>query len=130
MVVLTFRKGRIDLEKDVQESFTPRLDDIAPVFSLPVLRTQAIPDEIVLSEEIEDRQLLQQTLQEKKKGRVRVLGPSDRVRRHGPARRREPARDRDVPLDEAFRKTLHLTKAPKRIEVYDISHTHGRARRA
>jgi excinuclease ABC subunit C len=31
-----------------------------------------------------------------------------------------------VALDKAFRKVLHLSKAPRRIEIYDISHTHGR----
>jgi excinuclease ABC subunit C len=30
-------------------------------------------------------------------------------------------------LDEAFRKTLRLSRAPKRIEVYDNSHSHGQS---
>ena len=30
-----------------------------------------------------------------------------------------------IETDEAFRRTLHLRKAPKRIEVYDNSHTGG-----
>jgi excinuclease ABC subunit C len=32
-----------------------------------------------------------------------------------------------VELDQSFRRVLHLTKVPKRIEVYDNSHSHGQS---
>ena len=128
IVVLTFRKGVLISKRMFRQSFTPRLDDSLPSFLLQYYAGRPIPDEIVLSEEIEDRQLLQQTLQEKKKGRVRVLGPSDPARPTWSGWPVENLHEIETgPLDEAFRKALHLTKAPKRIEVYDISHIHGQS---
>jgi excinuclease ABC subunit C len=31
-----------------------------------------------------------------------------------------------IPKEEAFKKTLHLKRIPGRIEIYDISHSHGK----
>ncbi len=126
MVVLTFRKGVLIAKRTFRQSFAPRLDDSLASFLFQYYATRPIPDEVILSEEIEDRPLLQQTLRERKKARVRILGPSD----HGAADMVRLAVENlheieTAPLDESFRKTLHLEKAPKRIEVYDISHIHG-----
>ena len=128
IVVLNFRKGVLISKRTFRQSFTPRLDDSLPSFLLQYYAGRPIPDEVVLSEEIEDRQLLQQTLQEKKKGRVRVLGPSDPRAADMVRLAVENLHEIETgPLDEAFRKALHLAKAPKRIEVYDISHIHGQS---
>ena len=76
--------------------------------------------------------LLQQYLKERKKGRVRVHGPRD-------TRVADMVRlavenlhevETHATLDEAFKRMLHLKEPPKRIEMYDISHTHGRTRPA
>ena len=96
MVVLTFRKGVLISKRTFKESFAPALDDALPSFLFQYYSARPIPDEIVLSEEIGDKQVLEQTLREKKKGRVRIHGPvRQRHRRYDQARRREPSRDRD-----------------------------------
>ena len=128
MVVLTFRKGVLISKRMFKESFAPALDEALPSFLFQYYSTRPIPDEIVLSEEIADKQVLEQTLREKKKGRVRIHGPSD----GGSADMIRLAVENlheieTVVLDEAFRKVLNLLKPPKRIEIYDISHSHGQS---
>ncbi|MGD0228752.1 MAG: excinuclease ABC subunit UvrC [Syntrophorhabdales bacterium] len=126
LVVLTFRRGVLISKRTFKESFAPALDESLASFLFQYYSTRPIPDEIVLSEEIEDRPLLQQYLREKKKARVRIHGPLDAgcadVIRLAVENLHEVE---TTVLDEAFKKVLHLTRPPKRIEIYDISHTHG-----
>jgi len=128
MVVLTFRKGVLISKRTFKGSSAPGLDESLPSFLFQYYSTRPIPEEVILSEEIEDGYLLQQALKEKKEGAVRVLGPSA----HGTADMIRLAVENlheieAVPLDEAFRKVLRLARTPKRIEVYDISHIHGQS---
>jgi excinuclease ABC subunit C len=128
MVVLTFRKGVLISKRTFTESFAPALDDALPSFLFQYYSARPIPDEIVLSEEIGDRQVLEQTLREKKKGRVRIHGPSDGAAADMIRLAIENLHETEtVVLDEAFKKVLHLLRPPTRIEVYDISHTHGQS---
>jgi excinuclease ABC subunit C len=126
-VVLTFRKGVLISKRTFKEPLGPGLEDALPTFLFQYYATRPIPDEIVLSEEIEDRPLLQQHLREKKKAPVRIHGPSDQGSSDVIRLAIENLHEVEaMSLDEAFRKALHLAKAPGRIEIYDISHTHGR----
>lgn len=76
MVVLTFRKGVLIGKRTFRESAAAAPDEELASFLFQYYATRPIPDEIVLSEEIEDKPLLQQYLREKKRGRVRIHGPS------------------------------------------------------
>jgi excinuclease ABC subunit C len=60
---------------------------------------------------------------------VRIHGPSDRGVADMIALAVENLHEVEptLDLDEAFRKTLRLSKAPERIEVYDNSHSHGQS---
>ncbi len=128
-VLLSFRKGVLIGKRLFKESVVTGLDEALSSFLFQYYSTRPIPDEIVLSEEIGDREILQQYLREKKKGMVRIHGPGDRGTSDvidlavENLHEVEPA----LELDEAFRRTLHLSKAPKRIEVYDNSHSHGQS---
>jgi excinuclease ABC subunit C len=126
MVVLTFRKGVLIGKRTFRESAAAAPDEELASFLFQYYATRPIPDEIVLSEEIEDKPLLQQYLREKKRGRVRIHGPSDRGAADIVRLAVENLHEVEaVALDEAFRKMLHLSKPPRRIEVYDNSHSHG-----
>jgi excinuclease ABC subunit C len=128
IVVLTFRRGVLISKRTFKESFAPALDDALPSFLFQYYSARPIPDEIVLSEEIEDRQVLEQTLREKKRGRVRIHGPADAGTADMIRLAIENLHETEtVVLDEAFKKVLHLLRPPERIEVYDISHTHGQS---
>jgi len=128
MVVLTFKKGVLISKRTFKESFAPALDDALPSFLFQYYSARPVPDEIVLSEEIGDTQVLEQTLREKKKGRVRIHGPSDGGTADMIRLAIENLHETEtVVLDEAFKKVLHLLRPPRRIEVYDISHTHGQS---
>ncbi len=127
VVVLNFRKGVLIHKRTFKQALAPDLHDSFSSFLFQYYSTRPIPDEIILSEETDDKALLQQYLREKKKGMVRLLGPGDNGTSDVIRLAIENLHEVEiVPLDEAFRKVLHLGKAPKRIEAYDISHTHGR----
>jgi excinuclease ABC subunit C len=128
MVVLTFRKGVLISKRTFKQPFAPDLDDALSSFLFQYYSARPIPDEIILSEEIGDRQVLEQALREKKKGRVRIHGPSDSGAADTIRLAVENLHEVEtIALDEAFKKMLRLSRPPKRIEVYDISHTHGQS---
>ncbi len=127
VVVLNFRKGVLISKRTFKESVISALDDWLPSFLFQYYSSRPVPEEIVLSEEIEDKALLQQYLREKRGGSVRIHGPSDSGAGDMIRLAIENLHEiESVALDEAFRKVLHLSKVPRRIEIYDISHTHGR----
>jgi excinuclease ABC subunit C len=126
VVVLNFRKGVLISKRTFRESVVADVQDSFSSFLFQYYLTRPVPEEIVLSEEIEDKLLLQQYLREKKKGMVRIHGPSDYGTLDVIRLAIENLHEIETtPLDEAFRNLLHLSKLPQRIEVYDISHTHG-----
>ncbi len=129
VVLLSFRRGVLISKRVFKEAAAPDLPDSLSSFLFQYYGTRPIPDEIVLSEEIEDRPYLQQYLKEKKKGQVRIHGPSDSgagdVIRLAIENLHEVETVVDLP--DAFRRMLHLSKAPNRIEIYDNSHSHGQS---
>ena len=128
IVLLTFRKGVLISKRMFKESFAPDPDDALPSFLFQYYGARPIPDEIVLSEDIGDKLVLEQTLREKKKGRVRIHGPSDSGMADTIRLAVENLHEVEtIALDEAFKKMLRLLRPPRRIEVYDISHTHGQS---
>jgi excinuclease ABC subunit C len=129
IVVLSFRRGVLIGKRLFKESAATDVDDALSSFLFQYYGTRPIPDEIVVSEEMADKDILQQYLQERKKGMVRIREPADRGVSHMIALAVENLHEVEpkLELDEAFRKTLHLSKAPMRIEVYDNSHSHGQS---
>ncbi len=128
MVLLTFRKGVLISKRMFKEAFTPNPDEALSSFLFQYYSTRPAPDEIILSEDIADKQVLEQALRENKKKKVRVHGPSDNNTGDMIRLAVENLHEvENVALDEALRKMLHLRKPPKRIEVYDISHSHGQS---
>jgi len=127
IVLLVFRKGVLISKKSFKESLMRvAYEDAVSSFLFQYYNTRPIPDEIILSEDIEGKGFLEKYLKEKKRGNVSIYGP-----KHKPSKEMldlavenllEPEA---VDLGEAFKKTLHLKKAPERIEVYDISHLYG-----
>jgi excinuclease ABC subunit C len=86
-----------------------------------------VPDEIVVSEEIDDIPFLEQHLRNRKGGMVRIYGPHHRAAREMIQLAVENLHEPEpMALGEAFRKALRLKKEPGRIEIYDISHIHGK----
>jgi excinuclease ABC subunit C len=129
VVLLSFRRGVLISKRLFKEAAGPDLGDSLSSFLFQYYGTRPIPDEIVLSEEIEDKPYLQQYLKEKKKGEVRVHGPSDSgtgdMIRLAVENLHEVETTVDLP--DTFRRMLHLSKAPERIEIYDNSHSHGQS---
>ena len=95
---------------------------------------QFIPEEIITSEEIEDRDVIEEWLSEKKGKKVSILRPQkgerSRVLRMA-ARNAENAFKMDRNLEseemapEILRERLHLKRKPGRIECFDISNIGG-----
>ncbi len=95
---------------------------------------QFIPEEIIVSEEIEDRGVIEEWLSEKKGKKVSILKPQkgerSRVLRMA-ARNAENVFKTDRNLEseemalEILRERLHLRRKPGRIECFDISNIGG-----
>jgi excinuclease ABC subunit C len=86
-----------------------------------------VPDEIILSEELDDLSLLEKHVRETKGKPVKFYGPHTKQGRETIGLAIENLHEPEpVLLDEAFRQALHMKKNPVRIEAYDISHTHGK----
>lgn len=95
---------------------------------------QFIPEEIITSEEIEDRGVIEEWLSEKKGKKVSILRPQkgerSRVLRMA-ARNAENVFKTDRNLEseemalEILRERLHLRRKPRRVECFDISNIGG-----
>lgn len=127
MVILVVRGGVLLSRRIFKETFYAH--DIASTitsFLFQYYSTRPIPDEIILSEEIEDADILEKYLIEKNKGPVRILGPHHRGAQDVVRLAIENLHETEtLPLDQAFQETLRLKVRPKRIEIYDISHIGG-----
>ncbi len=71
--------------------FSPKHpDETITTFLFQYYGAHPIPDEIILSEEIEDMDYLEKHLEESKKGAFKILGPKNRsVTGHGSSRYRK-----------------------------------------
>lgn len=94
-----------------------------------------IPEEIVTSEEIEDRDVIGEWLSEKKGGKVSILRPRrgerNRLLRMAERNAEDAFKaDRNIESEETaltiLREKLQLKRQPERIECFDISNIGGR----
>jgi excinuclease ABC subunit C len=95
-----------------------------------------IPDEILAPLELEDRDVREEYLSERKGKRVAILRPQrgDKVRLLEMAaenarqsyRERQDAKHNRERMSAELQRALHLRNAPKRIECFDISNIQGR----
>jgi excinuclease ABC subunit C len=127
MVLLTFRRGVLLSKKLFRESLMKvGYDEAISSFLFQYYLSRPIPDEVIVSEAIEDAAFLERHLKERKKGNVRILGPGSRTAREMIGLAIENLHEPEpITLEAAFKKALHLKKEPERIEIYDISHIHG-----
>ncbi|MCX5807443.1 MAG: excinuclease ABC subunit UvrC [Proteobacteria bacterium] len=127
MVLLTFRRGVLLSKKLFKESLMKvGYDEAISSFIFRYYSSRPVPDEVIISEVIEDAQFLEKYLKERKRGDVKILGPGSRAAKEMIGLAVENLHEPEqVALETAFKKALHLKKEPERIEIYDISHTHG-----
>ncbi len=125
IVLLSFRRGVLIAKRTFREPYSLDADAAFSSFLFQYYTSREVPDEIIVSEELEDLPLLEQHLRERRKG-LRVLGPRDRGAGDMIRLAVENLHEVEtVKIDELFRRTFHLRKSPGRIEVYDVSHTGG-----
>jgi excinuclease ABC subunit C len=95
----------------------------------------AVPAEVVVSEEIEDKGVLESYLKMRRESRVRIILPKRGERRHmmrlAVKNARTTLEDREWPdrFQEALEELqdmLELKKFPRRIECFDVSNLQGR----
>ena len=127
MALLTFRRGVLVSRKLFKESLMKiGYDEAISSFLFQYYSSRPIPDEVILSEEIADMDFLEKFLKERKNGEARILGPGTKAAKETIDLAIENLHEPEqVAIDAAFRRVLNLKKEPKRIEIYDISHTHG-----
>ncbi len=127
IVLLTFRKGVLVSKKLFKESLMKAAyEEAISSFLFQYYNTRPIPEEIILSENIEDKTFLEKYLKERKKGAVSIYGPGSRLAKEViPLAIENLLEPEMLDLGDAFKRSLHLRKAPERIEIYDISHLHG-----
>src|SRR3989344_2679005 len=103
---------------------------------LTACRDRFIPDEIILSLAVEDKETIEDWPSEKKGKKVGLFFPAKRDRfkllkmadanaKESIKRRKEALQGKDALLDE-LKKRLHLKKTPKVIEAFDISNISGK----
>ena len=128
IVVLTVRAGVLLSRRLYKESFYGQdVGETLMTFLFQYYSARPIPDEIILSEELDDRDILERYLAEKKEGSVKILGPDHRGARDIVRLAIENLHETEtLPLDQAFKDALRLKNAPGRIEIYDISHISGK----
>ena len=127
-VVLCFRKGVLIAKRRFNTSATVTpLPETISSFLFQYYDSRAIPDEIVLSEDLAYQSFLQKHFKDRKNGPVRIYGPQTKLGKEILGIAVENLHEPEaVVMDEAFRRALHLKKPPRRIEAYDISHIHGK----
>ncbi len=127
LVILTFRRGVLLSRRLYKERFYGNnAGETIMTFLFQYYASRPIPDEIILSEEMEDSDILEKHLSETKRSVVRIMGPTHRGVKDMVRLAVENLHETEVlPLGDAFRDALRLRAAPERIEIYDISHISG-----
>jgi excinuclease ABC subunit C len=128
IVVLCFRKGVLISKRKFHNKTTAMpFNEAISSFLFQYYDARAIPDEIILSENLADVSILEKHLKEKKKGSLKIYGPETKPGREMLGLAIDNLHEAEtVLIDEAFKNALHLKKRPNRIEAYDISHIHGK----
>jgi excinuclease ABC subunit C len=126
LVRLEFRKGLLIGTRhfDIVNPVSP-FDDAVLSFLYQYYSGRPIPDELVLSRDLEDAQTLAHHLSQPKIHRVSVFGPKKRGAGDLIALALENLYGPALPLGSAFKRLLKLNKEPAVIEIFDISHTGG-----
>jgi excinuclease ABC subunit C len=116
-------------KRSFKEKAVLDINDAISNFLFQYYSTRPIPDEVVLSEEIDDEDLIQHYLCQKKNRKVIVHGPTGRGTAAMIALAVENLHEvvEDIDLAKAFYQMLHLSRLPKRVEIYDNSHSHGQS---
>ncbi len=127
-VLLNFRKGLLISKRLFREPLlATAFKEVLSSFLFQYYSIRPIPDEIILSEKIEDMLFLEKYLRERKSGSVRLYGPSGKASKEMIALAVENLHETEpVAIEKAFKEAMHLRREPSRIEVYDISHIHGK----
>jgi len=127
-VLLCFRKGVLIAKRKFRNKIAAApLGEAISSFIFQYYDARAIPDEIILSEELNDVPFLEKHFKERKQKQVKFYGPRTKPGKETVGLAIENLHEPEpVLLDEAFKHALHMRKNPIRIEAYDISHTHGK----
>jgi len=125
VAVLSFRKGILLHKRTFNERLHGELSEAIPTFLFQYYDGRPVPEEIILSEEAEDVDLLREHLADRRGRAPKILGPGSRKAQEFISLAIENLYGGDESLEEAFKAALRLRRVPKRIEVYDISHTFG-----
>jgi len=127
-VLLCFRRGVLISKRRFHDTTTAMpFHDAISSFIFQYYGSRVVPDEIILSEELDDVSLMEKHIKETTKMPVKIYGPQTKPGREIAGLAIENLHEPEpVLLDEAFRNALHMKKDPVRIEAYDISHTHGK----
>jgi excinuclease ABC subunit C len=133
------RGGRV---VDRREFYWEELEEFDPQEFVPSLLKQLyleaeyLPKAIHVSEDFEDRELLEETLTERAGHKVEILTPQRGSKRaflelvennakHSFEQRFRVLKPSSKAIGEALQNTLDLAEEPKRIESFDISHIQG-----
>jgi excinuclease ABC subunit C len=135
--ILFVRAGALigNQEYSFDDNEFPEEEVLAELLSQFYQGDRFIPDEILLPVELEDAEVREELLRERKGKKVSILCPQrgDKVRMlemaHENAQqsyieKRHSTEQKEKTLDR-LRRTLHLRNAPKRIECFDISNIQG-----
>lgn len=135
--ILFVRAGALvgNQEYSFDDNEFPEEEVLAELLSQFYQGDRFIPDEILLPVELEDAEVREELLRERKGKKASILCPQrgDKVRMLEMARenaqqsyieKRHSTEQKEKTLDQ-LRRTLHLRNAPKRIECFDISNIQG-----
>ncbi len=128
IVLLSFKKGVLIAKKTFREPFVAAvLNEVIASFLFRYYSSRPVPEEIIVSEEMGDAEFLEKYLRDKKNGPVRIYGPGEGTAEEIMKLAIENLHEAEpVPKEEAFKNILRLKRIPNRIEIYDISHGHGK----
>ncbi|MBM4258798.1 MAG: excinuclease ABC subunit UvrC [Deltaproteobacteria bacterium] len=135
--VLFVRSGALvgNQEYSFDDNEFPDEEVLAELLSQFYQGERFIPDEILLPVELEDAEVREEILRERKGKKVETLCPQrgDKIRLLDMARenaqqsyteKRHTTEQKEKTIDQ-LRRALHLRNAPKRIECFDISNIQG-----
>lgn len=127
-VVLIFRRGILISKKTFNNPYVePSVDSAISSLLFQFYEHRDIPHEIILSQDIEDREYLEDYLKESIGRNIRLKYPgSGKVDSFITLAIENLYEKEQDALDVAFKKTLNMKKIPMRIEAYDISHLYGK----
>ncbi len=127
-VVLIFRRGVLISKKTYKKSYAPSsIDSAISSIIFQFYENHTVPEEIIISQDIEDRNYLEDFLKENRNIKTKIKCPGSGNVDSFIALAVENLYEKgEDGLDVTFKKVLNLKRSPVRIEAYDISHIHGK----